>query len=55
MHIARKMYNIKGDVLTSLLFHFALRCGIRKGGARKNQEGWKVNGTHQLIPVWRVS
>jgi len=36
----------QGDALTSLLFNFALEDAIRK--IQVNQDGLKLNGTHQV-------
>ena len=36
----------QGDDLSPLLFHFSLECAI--GRVQLNQDGLKLNGTHQL-------
>jgi len=37
----------QGDALTPLIFNFALECAIRR--VHVNQDGMKLNGTHQLL------
>jgi hypothetical protein len=37
----------QGDALSPLLFNFTLECVIRRIEA--NQEGLKLNGTHQIL------
>ena len=37
----------QGDALTPLLFNFAVECAIKR--VQVNQDGMKLNGTHQLL------
>jgi hypothetical protein len=37
----------QGDALLPLFFNYASQYSIRR--VQVNQEGWKLNGTHQLL------
>jgi hypothetical protein len=37
----------QGDALSPLLFNVAMKYGIRR--VKENQEGLKLNGTHQFL------
>ena len=37
----------QGDALSPLLFNFTLECAIRR--VQVNQDGFKLNGTHQIL------